>query len=83
MREYVISELREGDVAKLEQYLTARGMGAGIEHLYWLPCPLLSPVQERHAACGPHECIAMADANQTAALMQSLHNILQELDIAF
>ena len=29
------------------------------------------------------ECIAMADANQTAALMQSLHNILQELDIAF
>ena len=108
MREYVISELREGDVAKLEQYLTARGMGAGIEHLYWLPCPLLSPVQERHTACGPHvaaldvdgttlrmellvrarnalrcECIAMADANQTAALMQSLHNILQELDIAF
>ena len=33
MREYVISELREGDVAKLEQYLTDRGMGAGIEHL--------------------------------------------------
>lgn len=108
MREYVISDLREEEVARLEKYLTDRGMGAGIEHLYWLPCPLLSPVQEEHTACGPHvvaldvdgttlrmellvrarnalrcECIAMADARQTAALMQSLHDILQELGIAF
>ncbi len=108
MREYVVSELDPGQVKALEDYLTSQGMGAGLEHLYWLPVPVLSDLQSAHAAaCGPYvvaldvaedslrmellvrarnalhcDCIAMADARQCAALIEHLHTLLQELEIA-
>lgn len=109
MREYVVSDLDRGRLTALEDILRARGLGAGLDHLYWLPVPVLSALQQEHVtSCGPYvvaldvdgdtlrmellvrarnalhcDCIAMADARQTAALIAHLHTLLQELEIAF
>lgn len=61
MRSYVVDEVAEETLEKLEADLRRRGYASGIEKLYWLPVEnrQLLPVHREHAAtCGPH-CLAL------------------------
>jgi len=55
MKQYVIDELRPGDVPKIKGYLDANLHRAGIEGLYWLRLEKarLTAIQAEHEACGP------------------------------
>lgn len=56
MRSYLIDELTAQDVARIKDWLDARGLKSAIDDLYHLPLPaeLLSAEQQAHTACGPH-----------------------------
>lgn len=57
MRTYRIEDLQPEHVERLARALDARGLGSGMDGLYWLPLPpnLLSADQLEHAPeCGPH-----------------------------
>lgn len=56
MRSFLIDEISEENMAKLESWLKEQELQSCIEQLYHfkLPPRLLSPIQEEHAAaCGP------------------------------
>jgi hypothetical protein len=57
VRTYRIEDLAPEHVQRLARALDARGLGSGMEGLYWLPLPpdLLGAEQMEHAPeCGPH-----------------------------
>ena len=57
MRTYRIEDLLPEHVERLARALDAKGLGSGMEGLYWftLPPDLLSAEQMEHAPeCGPH-----------------------------
>lgn len=55
MKQYVIDELRYGDVEKIRGYLEENLEPSGIDGVYWLPIDdaVLSTVQTAHAGCRP------------------------------
>ena len=60
MRQYVIDELRKGEIEKIREFLTEHCEESDIKGLFWLKMPgdVLSPTQHEHKGCGPH-CIAI------------------------
>lgn len=57
MRTYRIEDLAPEHVERLARALDARGLGSGMEGLYWLPLPpeLLTAEQLEHGPeCGPY-----------------------------
>jgi len=57
MRLYVINDLNDRDVARIESALTERGMAASMDQLYWVDIPkeLLTKEQQSHMKdCGPY-----------------------------
>ncbi len=55
MKQYVIDELRPGDVVTLRQRLAAALEPSGVKDVYWkiLPPELLNGTQRRHTQCAP------------------------------
>lgn len=55
MRQYVIDELREEEIARIRAFLDTACERSGLENLYWLNIPddLLSPEQFAHKDCRP------------------------------
>ena len=70
MREYLIDELSREATGRLEELLRAKGMGAGLDHLYWLEVGELSPLQKEHASCGPH--VAALEVEETRVRLELL-----------
>ena len=57
MRAYLVEDLYEEDVAKIEEALKSLGLAGPLEGIYYLPLPedLLDDEQREHAKeCGPH-----------------------------
>lgn len=55
MKQYVIDELGESDLKKLQSHLTQRFGSAMLERVYWVPLDpqLYTPVQAAHKDCHP------------------------------
>ncbi len=70
MREYIVDELSPEATKRLEDLLLEKGLGAGLNHLYWLEPRELSPLQREHFACGPH--VAALDVEETRVRLELL-----------
>jgi len=55
MKQYVIDELRPGDIEKIKTYLDANHACSGVENLYWIELEreILTEVQAAHTGCQP------------------------------
>lgn len=55
MKQYVIDELRDSDVEKLQNFLTERFGPAMLNRVYWVPLDrqYYTPVQAEHESCQP------------------------------
>ena len=56
MRAYIVDELQEEDVRKIEEHLARKGWAGSISGMYYVPAPegLLSEEQRAHlSSCGP------------------------------
>ena len=55
MHQYVIDELRKGEVDKITNYLKKYCEKSDLDNLFWLRLPddLLTPTQYEHKECGP------------------------------
>ncbi len=60
MRQYVVDELRKGELDRVKQYLEKQCEPGGVDRLYWLEIPddLLSDIQIDHRDCRPF-CIGI------------------------
>ena len=56
MRYYLIDEISNADMEKIDEFLYQTAMRSELEKLFWVKIPrdLLSAVQFQHVQCGPH-----------------------------
>ncbi len=60
MQQYVVDELRSGEIERITNYLEKSCERSTIDNLFWLKLPddLLTPVQYEHKGCSPF-CIGI------------------------
>jgi hypothetical protein len=56
MRAYLIDEISNSDMEKIEDFLHRNAIKSGMEGIFWVkvPAEFLSEAQRQHKACQPH-----------------------------